>query len=232
MTAQRFLVPYGKGHLSAMAVLPEGEPAGLVVFLLYNAAPDLVGGNLWAWASRRLAERGFASLRLDYEGFGDSTGEFELLRMEDFIPQHAGQARATLAALRGGEPLPFAAVGACHDARVALELARDRDCVCAICLDMPVTFRLPALSALRRVKIEARQARVRLRTRRALRAAGRHTRLVLLQDGRRMDVKGHKGAIGAAVEIDTRVPFLERDRLSRDDEELLDTVVDELVSAF
>jgi hypothetical protein len=131
-------VPHDGGSLAAVVTLPDGAPHGVVFLLLHFSQLDLVGSGAWAWAAQLLAERGLASIRLDYGSLGDSTGLADGYGFED-VPENAEQVRAVLRAVRGDAELPFGAVGWCHDGLVALELTRDPSCVGAVCLNTPLT---------------------------------------------------------------------------------------------
>lgn len=68
-------IPVDGAHISAIVALPEGDPRGVVVLTTGGAgAPRSQRFRLWTRAARGLADRGIASVRMEYRGVGDSTG--------------------------------------------------------------------------------------------------------------------------------------------------------------
>ena len=68
-------IPVDDHHIAAIVALPEGDPRGVVLFTTGGAgAPRSQRFRLWTRAARELADRGIASVRMEYEGVGDSTG--------------------------------------------------------------------------------------------------------------------------------------------------------------
>ena len=62
-------------HIAAIVALPEGDPRAVVLFTTGGGgAPRSQRFRLWTRAARELADRGIASVRMEYEGVGDSTG--------------------------------------------------------------------------------------------------------------------------------------------------------------
>jgi pimeloyl-ACP methyl ester carboxylesterase len=71
-------VPFGPERLAAVLELPPVRPRGLVVFVQgAGGAPRSHRYRWWTQVASRLAERGIASVRMDYHGIGDSTGTTE-----------------------------------------------------------------------------------------------------------------------------------------------------------
>lgn len=71
-------VPFGRDRLAAVLSLPAGRPRGLVAFVQgAGGAPRNHRYRWWTQVARRLAERGIASVRMEYHGIGDSTGVTE-----------------------------------------------------------------------------------------------------------------------------------------------------------
>ena len=95
---------------------PETPPAGLCVVLLTR--PRSHRNRMWVEGARRLAANGFATVRFDYHGCGDSGGDSAVLDpnrpYRDDIVAVIRHARAQFGARR------FVVCGACFDARTAL----------------------------------------------------------------------------------------------------------------
>jgi hypothetical protein len=71
-------VPFGRDRLAAVVSLPHTAARGLVVFVQgAGGAPRNHRYRWWTRAAGQLAERGLASVRMDYQGIGDSTGPTE-----------------------------------------------------------------------------------------------------------------------------------------------------------
>jgi dienelactone hydrolase len=68
-------IPHRGNHLAAVLTTPDDDAQGLVVLLTGMGAPRSHRFQIWSRLSRRLAEEGLASVRLDYHGMGDSAGE-------------------------------------------------------------------------------------------------------------------------------------------------------------
>lgn len=69
-------VPSGDVHIGAVITVPDGEVHGLVVQAPGGGgAPRSHRFALWTKLSRGLAEKGIASVRMEWPGVGDSTGE-------------------------------------------------------------------------------------------------------------------------------------------------------------
>jgi pimeloyl-ACP methyl ester carboxylesterase len=118
-------LPVGDYHLCAVVCAPIGEVGDLGVVLLSGGNITRTHRNgMWVRAARTLAERGYASIRFDYHGVGDSTGTtmFDLERpfLQDvqavagFLRRATGITRLALAAT-------------CFGARSALAAAARRD---------------------------------------------------------------------------------------------------------
>jgi alpha/beta superfamily hydrolase len=72
-------VPVADHHTAAIVTLPDGDPRGVVLFTTGGGgALRSQRFRLWTRAARGLAERGIASVRMEYPGVGDSTGTHRL----------------------------------------------------------------------------------------------------------------------------------------------------------
>jgi hypothetical protein len=97
------------GGIAATLNLPEGaaQPAPAVLMLHgFGSAKDEVGG-MFARAAAALAERGIASLRIDFRGFGKSDGDTGAATLDGML----ADARVALDALRAMEGIDPARLG-------------------------------------------------------------------------------------------------------------------------
>ncbi len=68
-------VPVGDHQVAAIVTIPRGNPRGVVLFTTGGGgALRSQRFRLWTRAARGLAQRGIASVRMEYPGIGDSTG--------------------------------------------------------------------------------------------------------------------------------------------------------------
>src|SRR5207248_11294939 len=67
-------VRHGNERLAAILTVPR-RPRGLVALLQGFGATRSHRNRLWTWISDDLAGRGMATVRFDYPGMGDSTGD-------------------------------------------------------------------------------------------------------------------------------------------------------------
>jgi pimeloyl-ACP methyl ester carboxylesterase len=77
-------VPVRDGHLAAVVAVPDAPPRGLVLLQTGLGASRSHRFGLWTRTARRLAdEHQLASIRWEYLGIGDSSGELEVWRETD-----------------------------------------------------------------------------------------------------------------------------------------------------
>ncbi len=142
-------VPSPDGHVAAVVTIPEGDPSGVVLLLAGTGRHNVIGSTMSALLSDRLATHRLASVRLDYEGVGDSPGIVSTWSPSD-VGAASEQARAALAEASAALGVSrFASVGTCYGSRIALELTEDAACVGAICLAPPLLERRGAPGAQR-----------------------------------------------------------------------------------
>lgn len=111
-------VPFDGERLSAAITVPDGEPRGLVLLMPGGGgAPRSHRYSMFTRAARALAERGIASVRMDWKGIGDSTG-----RATYNFHALPGDAAAEIArfALKATGTTSFGMAGNCGGARTAL----------------------------------------------------------------------------------------------------------------
>ena len=138
MTTYPLFVPAGDDHVATVLTVPSSEPDGLVVVLAGTGRHNVVGGTMAGLLSARLAQAGLASVRLDYAGVGDSSGEVETWSPSD-LEAALTQAQATVRTAREVLGIDrYAAVGTCYGSRVALSLVGDPACAGAVCLAPPI----------------------------------------------------------------------------------------------
>jgi len=113
-----FVVAAASGRLFAVLTpaAPEAPPAGLCVVLLTR--PRSHRNRMWVEGARRLAAQGFSTIRFDYHGCGDSSGDSAPLDpnrpYRDDVVAVIRHARQQLGMQR------FVLAGSCFDARTAL----------------------------------------------------------------------------------------------------------------
>jgi len=132
-------VPFRGGHLAAVVTVPDGEPRGLVALLTGVGAGRAHRFQVWAIAARELASRDIASVRLDWEGIGDSTGDVDEWGwgVERALYEQASEVIGVAVDATG--VTRTAAVGNCSGARIAMLLAAESPgCVGAACLLLPM----------------------------------------------------------------------------------------------
>jgi pimeloyl-ACP methyl ester carboxylesterase len=130
-------LPHGDGQLALVMTLPDDDPSGMVLLLTGGAAARSHRFQLWTRTARRLADEGLASVRFDYLGTGDSTGELPEWHISN-IPIDQALAVAGFAMQVAGTK-DLAVVGNCIGARLALEVAASMpECRTAVCIRTPV----------------------------------------------------------------------------------------------
>jgi len=136
MTEHPIFVPFEDEHLAAVVTLPESTPRGLVLMMQGLGAPRSHRYRLWTRTARSLAERGIASVRMDYPELGDSTGAFPAFIDDPPVREALAVGRTAMTAL-GVDRL--AVVGNCLGARAAVALAAATDVCSSICCILPST---------------------------------------------------------------------------------------------
>jgi pimeloyl-ACP methyl ester carboxylesterase len=120
-------VPVLGEYIASVLSLPDSDPRGLVVLLQGLGAARSHKNRVWTRTARVLADRGIASVRMDYPDMGDSTG---VLRadLED-LPVEEVEA-VTRIAMEAAGVNRFAVVGNCMGLRTGFALAsRANECV-------------------------------------------------------------------------------------------------------
>jgi pimeloyl-ACP methyl ester carboxylesterase len=144
-------VPYGSERLAAVVTVPDTDATSLALLMTGTGAPRSHRFQLWTRAARELADRGIASVRMDYRGFGDSTGRIIQPALSDQpVEQVMTVARFAMDVV-GVERLGV--VGNCSGGLLALIMAaKIPQCEVAVCI-------LPRLVQLGRVNQGAMMAR-------------------------------------------------------------------------
>jgi pimeloyl-ACP methyl ester carboxylesterase len=131
-------VPAGGERLSAVLCAPRGlirEPG--VILLTGGNYTRTHRNGMWGRAARSLAARGHPSIRLDYHGVGDSTGEVAAFRLDEPFDDDALAAAAFLRRATGVRTV--VPVATCFGGRTALaSAARDPAAVGAVIFPVPV----------------------------------------------------------------------------------------------
>ncbi len=116
-------VPFGDGHIAAMVTVPDGEHRGLAVLMTGIGAHRSHRHSIWTKASRRLVERGIASVRFDHVGLGESTSEKRAWTLGD-VPIDPARA-VTQFALKATGAKDMVAIGNCWGAWTSLLLGAE-----------------------------------------------------------------------------------------------------------
>lgn len=112
-------VPSGANALSAVVCLPTGPVQEVGIVLLSSSAATRVHRNgMWVQVARELAARGFASIRVDYHGTGDSQGVAEFFDLEKPFTEDVMAASTFFASATGITSQIL--VGTCFGARCAV----------------------------------------------------------------------------------------------------------------
>ena len=174
-------IPFHEEHLAAVIAMPDEEPRGLVVLLTGAGANRSHRFQIWTRTARRLAqEHGLASVRLDYNGMGDSTAVLREWKKSDFgLDQTETVARF---AMRAAGVDRVVAAGNCVGGLASLELAAELpECVGAACIRAPLFARSGPPARKKRTGTLANFLRSHTRLRRAagrIRRRGRRPRTV------------------------------------------------------
>ena len=117
------------GSLAAMWSLPEQLANTGVVLLSAGGHVVHSQSNRWGYrVSRALASEGFAVLRLDYAGTGDSAGQAEAFALDD---PNVGDAQAAVDAMRARVD-DVVVLGHCYGARAAFHVAAETPAVSGV----------------------------------------------------------------------------------------------------
>ncbi|MDP9342567.1 MAG: lysophospholipase [Actinomycetota bacterium] len=131
-------VPVGAGHTAAVLAVPEGEARALVLLLPGFGVGRSHKTRIWTLVARGLAERDIASIRIDYQGHGDSTGSVEKVELDTPAMDEAVAATDLGKDLVGVESVGV--VGNCFGARTAVSFAEHRDDCRSAALVLPGGF--------------------------------------------------------------------------------------------
>lgn len=174
-------IPWERTRLAAVVATPDDEPRGLVVLSTGLGAPRSHRFQMWALAAERLASRGIASVRWEYQGFHDSTGSIEQVRM---VPTPLDQALAVTRFAKDATGVQaVGAAGNCYGAQIALAMAAEMpECVGAMCI-LPEGVEPGRLSSLLR-KVAGRNVARLVRSSRTFRRLTRPLRRVNLKPRR------------------------------------------------
>ncbi len=131
------------GSLAGILTEPTGGSGALPGVVMVNSGIlHRVGAcRLHVELARRLAERGFSSLRFDHSGIGDSEARRDSLPFEKSAVLEIRQALDWLAGKRGIER--FVVLGLCSGADMAFEAAREDPRITGLVLLDPWAYRTP-----------------------------------------------------------------------------------------
>ncbi len=133
----------GVGSLAGIVTEPTGGSGSLPGVVMVNSGIlHRVGAcRLHVDLARRLAERGFTTLRFDHSGIGDSEARRDSLPFEKSAIAEIRQALDWLAGKRGLER--FVVLGLCSGADMAFEAARADPRIAGLVLLDPWAYRTP-----------------------------------------------------------------------------------------
>jgi pimeloyl-ACP methyl ester carboxylesterase len=150
-------VPFRGQHMAAVFTVPDEDPRGLVLLATGTGAVRSHRFQMWTRTARRLADKGIASVRIDYVGMGDSTGQI-LDWNWSIVPQLLEESAAVLRTgmeLLGVERVAVA--GNCLGSLLSLYVAAEvPECVGSVAILTPL-YEVNALTDFRR---RARQWKV------------------------------------------------------------------------
>jgi pimeloyl-ACP methyl ester carboxylesterase len=136
-----YWVPHGDTAIAVCLTVPPDATRLVALLQVGGGVPRTHRNRAWVYAARQLAERGVATLRMDYPGTGDSTGEASLSLERppaDAVIEVIDHARRVTGIDRIG------VAGQCLGVRTAIEAASAISACDSLVLVMPVTLR-PAL---------------------------------------------------------------------------------------
>src|SRR2546430_8050338 len=131
-------IPSGREDIAAIVAVPDARPRGLVLLQTGLGATRSHRFGLWTRTARRLADgHDLASVRWDYLGIGDSSGDIDAWSEHDIpIDQQHAVAEFCTAALMVDR---VAAAGNCIGSWATLRFAAEYpSCVGAVLIRMPL----------------------------------------------------------------------------------------------
>jgi len=160
MTEFPVFVPHEDEHLAAVITVPDSRPRGLVHLLQGGGGQSRSHRNrTWVRLARGLADKGIASVRMDYPGLGDSTGSPSFEVESPPVEAALAVARVSLGAV-GVDT--FAVVGNCIGIPTAIEMATQIPCATVVCVVPTSLHQVMHVSASRRDGGARRAIRKRL----------------------------------------------------------------------
>jgi dienelactone hydrolase len=156
-------IPHRGNHLAAVLTTPDTDAQGLVVLLTGMGAPRSHRFQIYARLSRRLAEEGLATVRLDYHGMGDSAGaEIEWADGAWEEPLYSEVQTVTRWAMDTLGVDRVATVGNCSGAFLALQLAAETpEGIGAMCIQLTVLEWNVLTTVRRRVRLSGFVKRIK-----------------------------------------------------------------------
>lgn len=108
------------GGIKGTLAFPDSGATGAAVVMLhgFGSSRDEVGG-LFAMQAADLSEKGIASLRIDFRGYGESSGDMADTTLEGLVSD-AGTARGFLAGIDGVDAARIGVIGYSFGAAVAM----------------------------------------------------------------------------------------------------------------
>jgi len=188
-------IPSGDKRLGAVLTVPDDDPRAVVLLLTgYGGMLRSQRFALWTKAARLLAGHGIASLRLEWPGVGDSTGE--VLADFDQLPIAEALAAAQFAMAAAGTTR-LGLAGNCAGARTSLYAVRQLP----TCESMVLFFLKPLAQSIDPKSMTGRAFGIGQRLPRFLRAPLRAVYFARQKDRRGGEIEDALMSVGANVDL-------------------------------
>jgi pimeloyl-ACP methyl ester carboxylesterase len=182
-------------HLGAVITVPDAEPRAVVLLLTgYGGMLRSQRFALWTKTARLLAGHGIASLRLEWPGVGDSTGD--VLADFDQLPIAEAVAAAKFAMSATGTTR-LGLAGNCAGARTSLHAVRELP----TCESMVLFFLKPLAQAIDSKSLTGRAFAIGQRLPRFLRAPLRALYFARQKDRRGNEIEDALLDVGKSVDL-------------------------------
>ena len=121
--------------------------APVIVFLNVAAEPHVGPARQWVELSRRLADSGLRSIRIDLSGLGDSPVRPNHVTRQMYTPEALDDVMDIARALSPDDPANIVLVGLCSGAYIALEVGRNLGVRGVVAINPVLDVSIPALTS-------------------------------------------------------------------------------------